>query len=146
VKALFVDTGGWMACADAADPRHGEARAARDAALQAGRLLVTTDYVVDETLALIRLRLGLAAAEAWWTQVEGSARVRHETIDAMRAEKARAWFFRHRDKDYSFTDCTSFVVMRELRLGDALTTDRHFRQAGFDVLPPPGRVRSVRSD
>jgi predicted nucleic acid-binding protein len=53
----------------------------------------------------------------------------------MRAEKARAWFFRHRDKDYSFTDCTSFVVMRELRVKEALTTDRHFRQAGFLSLP-----------
>lgn len=44
----------------------------------------------------------------------------------------------HRDKDYSFTDCTSFAVMRELRLREALTTDRHFRQAGFGVLPGRG--------
>lgn len=135
MTALFVDTAGWMACADAADPAHQAARAARDQALEEGRLLVTTDYVVDETLTLIRMRLGIAAAEAWWGQVEGSSRVRHESIDAMRAEKARATFFRHRDKDYSLTDCTSFVVMRELRLKQALTTDRHFRQAGFLALP-----------
>jgi uncharacterized protein len=135
VKALFVDTAGWMACADAADPAHRRARAARDAALEAGHMLVTTDYVVDEILTLIRMRLGIAAAEAWWAQVDGSSRVRHETIDALRAEKARAVFFRHRDKDYSFTDCTSLVVMRELKLKEALTTDRHFRQMGFHVLP-----------
>ena len=135
MKALFVDTAGWMACADAADPAHGPARAARDAALEAGRVLVTTDYVVDETLTLIRMRLSLAAAEAWWAQVEGSSRVRHEAIDALRADKARSLMFRHRDKDYSFTDCTSFVVMKELRLKDALTTDRHFRQMGFHTLP-----------
>jgi hypothetical protein len=61
--------------------------------------------------------------------------VRWQWVDTERAEKARAVFFRHRDKDYSFTDCTSFVVMRELRLREALTTDRHFRQAGFQVLP-----------
>jgi hypothetical protein len=135
VRALFVDTAGWMACADGSDPAHGKACAARDGALEAGRLLVTTDYIVDEALTLIRLRLGIAAAEAWWAQVEGSSRVRHEAIDALRAEKARGLFFRHRDKDYSFTDCTSFVVMKELRLRQALTTDRHFRQAGFLVLP-----------
>ena len=135
MKAIFVDTAGWMACADSADPAHGRARAARDAALTAGQLLVTTDYVIDETLTLIRVRLSLAAAETWWDQVEGSSRVRHETIDALRAERARAVFFRHRDKDYSFTDCTSFVVMRELKVREALTTDRHFRQMGFDVLP-----------
>lgn len=97
--------------------------------------MVTTDYVIDETLTLIRMRLGIAAAAAWRAQVEGSSRVRHEAIDSIRAEKARALFFRHRDKDYSFTDCTSFVVMRELRLKEALTTDRHFRQAGLRVLP-----------
>jgi hypothetical protein len=135
VKPLFVDTAGWMACADAADPEHGRARAARDRALRGGRVLITTDYVVDETLTLIRMRLGLEAAETWWAQVEGSSRVRHEAIDALRAERARATFFRHRDKDYSFTDCSSFVVMRELRLREALTTDRHFRQAGFLTLP-----------
>lgn len=135
MKALLVDTAGWMACADGSDPAHGKACSARDAALGAGRLLVTTDYVLDETLTLVRMRLGIAAAETWWAQIEGSSRVRRETIDALRAEKARALFFRQRDKDYSFTDCTSFVVMRELRLKQALTTDRHFRQAGFLVLP-----------
>jgi len=136
VRSLFVDTGGWMACADAADPAHAEARAARDAALSAGRSLITTDYVMDEMLTLIRMRLNLAAAEAWWRQVQGSPRVRWEWIDPDRAEKARHAFFRHEDKAYSFTDCTSLVVMQALRLRQVLTTDRHFAQMGFEVVPP----------
>lgn len=139
MKGLFVDTAGWMACADTADPAHLAAREARDAALRRGVLLVTTDYVMDETLTLIRLRVSLAAAEAWWKQVESSSRVRWEWIDPSRAEKARHAFFRHRDKDWSFTDCTSLVVMHELRLRQALTTDAHFAQMGFQVLP--GSVR-----
>ncbi len=134
MKALFVDTAGWMACADAADPAHAGAVAARDEALEAGRVLLTTDYVVDETLTLVRLRLGVPAAEKWWAQVEASPRVRWQWIDLARSDKARALFFRYRDKDYSFTDCTSFVVMRELKLKEALTTDRHFRQMGFQTL------------
>jgi uncharacterized protein len=124
-----------MACADKADPAHRRASQARDAALRKGIILVTTDYVVDETLTLIRFRLGLDAAENWWIQVEGSSRVRWEWVDMARAEKARDVFFNHEDKSYSFTDCTSFVVMRELKLKQALTTDRHFRQMGFEVLP-----------
>lgn len=135
MKALFVDTAGWMACADGADPAHVRACAARDTALEAGHTLVTTDFVVDETLTLIRLRLGLDAAETWWQQVDGSPRLRWERIDSDRFERARDLFFQYRDRDFSFTDCTSFAVMRELRLMHAITTDRHFRQMGFQVLP-----------
>ena len=138
MKPLFVDTAGWMACADAADPAHAASRLARDAALEAGRILVTTDFIADETLSLLRFRLGLPAAEAWWRQVEGSSRVRWEAVDADRAERARHAFFRHRDKRWSFTDCTSLVVMRELRLREVFTTDRHFAQMGFQVLPAGG--------
>ncbi len=43
-------------------------------------------------------------------------------------------FARRKDKEWSFTDCTSFVVMREQALEDALTADRHFEQAGFKAL------------
>jgi len=135
VKGLFVDTAGWMACADEADPAHHRALQSRDTALKSESVLVTTDYVIDETLTLIRIRLTLAAAEGWWAQLEGSSRLRWEWIGMARADKARAVFFRHRDKSYSFTDCTSFVVMKELKLKQVLTTDRHFRQMGFEVLP-----------
>ncbi len=63
--------------------------------------------------------------------LEGSARLRWEWIGVARAERARVVFFRHRDKSYSFTDCTSFLVMQELKLRHALTTDTHFHQMGF---------------
>ena len=144
MNALFVDTAGWVACADAADPAHRASCAVRDAALEAGQILVTTDYVADETLTLVRLRLGVAAAQAWWDQVDGSPRLRWEQIDHERFEKARRLFFQYRDKDFSFTDCSSFVVMRELRLTDALSTDRHFRQMGFQILPGARRRRAGR--
>jgi predicted nucleic acid-binding protein len=140
MKGLFVDTAGWVACADGADPAHQPSRAARDAALEAGLPLVTTDYVVDETLTLLRLRLGLAAARAWWEQVDRSPRLRWEAVSAERFARARELFFQYRDKDFSFTDCTSFVVMRELRLTGVLTTDRHFRQMGFQVQPVARRL------
>ncbi len=135
MKGLFVDTAGWMMLADANDPLHGPSRGARDGWLEDGGVLVTTDYVLDETLTLLRVRLGLDATERWWNLVEGSARLVWEWIDSVRADRARQWFFRWRDKQFSFTDCTSFVVMKERRLAVALTSDRHFRQAGFRVLP-----------
>jgi uncharacterized protein len=135
VKFLFVDTAGWIACADAADAKHLVAVSARDHWLGQGEHLITTDYVIDETLTLLRFRIGLDAAEEWWHTIVASARLRQERIDEERAERARAIFFRHRDKGFSFTDCTSFALMRELRLRAALTTARHFRQAGFEIVP-----------
>lgn len=146
MNAVFVDTGGWMACADRADPAHSAFTAARDSTLEAGRLLITTDFVVDETLTLIRFRLGLAAANAWWQQIDGSSRLRWERVENDRFERARNLFFQYRDKALSFTDCTSVAVMRELRLTTVITTDDHLRQVGFDVLPAtrPRRARKPR--
>ncbi|MXX55336.1 MAG: type II toxin-antitoxin system VapC family toxin [Gemmatimonadetes bacterium] len=134
-RVLFVDTAGWTAMADAADPAHEASRRERDACLEGGGILVSTDYVIDEVLTLIRVRLGLRAAAEWWAQIDASSRIRWERIDASRAEKARTRFFEWTDKDFSFTDCTSFVVMHELGLDKALTTDRHFSQAGFETVP-----------
>lgn len=140
-RSLFVDTAGWMAMADADDPAHEASRRERDSCLEGGGVLVSTDYVIDETLTLIRVRLGLRAAAEWWAQIDASSRIRWERIDASRAEKARTRFFEWTSRDawtnnnLSFTHCTSFVVMEELGLAKALTTDRHFSQAGFAMVP-----------
>ncbi|MBN1653328.1 MAG: type II toxin-antitoxin system VapC family toxin [Deltaproteobacteria bacterium] len=135
LKKVFVDTAGWMMMADSADPEHQAAIRYRDHWLEEGGVLLSTDFVLDETLTLLRLRLGIDAAERWWDQVDSSTRVIWEWIDQERAEKGRRWFFKWRDKSFSFTDCTSFAVMKELRVQRAITSDRHFRQAGFDIAP-----------
>lgn len=135
MKRLFVDTAGWMMLADAADPGHTDARSVRDRWLEEGGVLVSSDYVMDETLTLLRMRLSLDASRRWWELVDSSPRVFWELVNPARAEAAREWFFGWRDKTFSFTDCTSFVVMTELGLKTAFTSDRHFVQAGFEVLP-----------
>ena len=69
-----------------------------------------------------------------------------ERVESDRFERVRHLFFQYRDKDLSFTDCTSIAVMRELKLTTVITTDRHFQQVGFDVLPAarPHRRRQPR--
>ena len=141
MKLVFVDTSGWTMLADTDDRDHAAAVRFRDQWMKAGGAFVTTDYIVDETLTLLRMRLGLDAAERWLGDVSLSPRVRWEGIGPDRAEKARAWLFRWREHEFSFTDCTSFVVMRELRLTQALAKDRHFVVAGFEMVPSPPRRR-----
>lgn len=145
MNRVFVDTSGWMMLADEGDPLHAAATGFREQWMATGGEFVTTDYVADETLTLVRVRLGIDAAERWWQTVEGSPRVRWEIIRSDRAARARAWFFRWRDHAYSLTDCTSFVVMQELRLRRALTGDHHFATAGFETCPTPTRKARRRS-
>jgi len=70
--------------------------------------------------------------------VEQSAGIRIEWIESARFDKTKAFFRKHADHSYSFTDCSSFVIMRELRLTEALTTDRRFVEAGLRALLSAG--------
>ena len=137
MKQLFVDTAGWMAMADSRDPLHTSSLRVRDKWLEEDGILTVSNYILDETLTLIRMRLGMGAAEQWWELVSQSPRCKTEWITPSRAEKAIRWFFKWQDQTFSFTDCTSFVIMTELGKEKALTADHHFITAGFEILPSP---------
>ena len=135
MERLFADIAGWMAMADAKDPLHQESLNSRDEWFEQGAVLVTSNYILDEALTLIRMRLGIEAVEKWWALISESPRCNVEWITPERTEKAVYWFFRWRDQSFSFTDCTSFIVMRELGIKDVLTADRYFIAAGFQIHP-----------
>ncbi|MDZ7831132.1 MAG: PIN domain-containing protein [Desulfobacterales bacterium] len=135
MNCLFVDTAGWMAMADRKDPLNAAAIAARDQWLENEGVLATSNYIVDETLTLIRMRIGLDAAKKWWAMVSKSPRCKMYWITPEREETAIQWFFDWQDQSFSFTDCTSFVLMKELGVTKALTADKHFITAGFEMLP-----------
>lgn len=135
MKRLFVDTSGWMAMTDAKDPLHDAAITSRDQWLEQGGRLLVSNYIVDETLTLIRMRLGLDAAEQWLDFISRSPRCKTEWITPELEEKAARWFFKWRDQTFSFTDCTSFALMREYGIKTALTADKHFTIAGFNMIP-----------
>ena len=135
MKRLFIDTAGWMAMADAKDPRHKKSAQFRDQSLEQGAVLVTSNYIIDETLTSIRMRLGIDPAIRWWGQISESLRCNVEWITPDRAEKALHFFFRWQDQFFSFTDCTSFTLMRELSIENVMTADHHFITAGFQIHP-----------
>jgi predicted nucleic acid-binding protein len=95
---------------------------------------VTTDYVLDETLTLTKMRAGSQIALALLDRMEKSSALVVESVDSQRFDAAKQLFRKYADHGYSFTDCTSFAVMNELKLVAALTTDRHFSEAGFQKL------------
>jgi predicted nucleic acid-binding protein len=135
-REAFLDTSGLYALIDRKDAHHPAARTVVERLLRAGRRLVATDYVLAETLNLANARSGSRVALRLLDLIEQTAGIRIEWIGTSRFDLTKAFFRKHADHSYSFTDCTSFVVMRELKLSQALTTDRHFTQAGFEPLLP----------
>jgi predicted nucleic acid-binding protein len=133
---VFVDTSGLYALVDKKDAYHPAARTVVERVLRAGRRLVATDYVLAEAVNLANARAGSRVAVRVLDLIEQSAGIRIEWIGTSRFDLTKAFFRRHVDHEYSFTDCTSFVVMRELKLSQALTTDKQFSQAGFEALLP----------
>lgn len=131
---VFVDTSGLYALVEKNDAHHTAARNAVEKLLRAGRKLVLTDYIVDETITLAKARSGKRVAMRVLELLEKSAGIRIEWIGSSRFEETKTFFRKHADHGYSFTDCTSFVVMNELGLTQALTTDKHFPEAGFQRL------------
>jgi len=135
-RDVFADTSGLYALADRRDPLHPAAQEWLRRWAPQGRRLVVTDYILDEAATLAKARAGGPAAVRLLDLVEQSAVFTLTGISATRFADARAFFRKQADHGYSFTDCTSFVVMRELKLREALTSDRHFTEAGFSRLLP----------
>ena len=134
MKRLFADTVYWIALTNSFDQYHTRAIEISEA-LSPCRLF-TTDLVLIEFLnALADNGLHIRAAAVQMVeaimnnpQVTVVPMNRRTFIRSLGLYKARP------DKGYSLTDCSSMLLMRERRLSEALTTDRHFEQEGFVAL------------
>ncbi len=133
-RRVLVDTSGWYALIDRKDVWHQEARRVVDRLLAGRQVLVTTDYIVDESATLAKVRAGAHAASRLLDLLRATRLLEWEWVGSERFGRAEALFRNHRDQGFSFTDCTSFAVMRELRISEAITSDSHFGAAGFRPL------------
>jgi predicted nucleic acid-binding protein len=128
---IFVDTGAWFAWLVPTDPDHP---AARDWFERNTHRLVTTDYVVDELLTVLKMQ-SISALEI------GPALFNGDVCDlewVNQADVKNAWqvFSTYRDKRWSFTDCVSRAVMERLGITTAAAFDEHFRQFGMVTVVP----------
>ena len=131
-RGVFADTGGWYALVDKSDPDYPRAR---DWFKQNRLPLITTDYILDEVLTLIRTSLGHGKAVKFGEKLLASRLA--QLISVTKEDKERAWaiFQRYDDKVLSFTDCTSFAVMERLGIDTAFTVDHDFEDLGYLMVP-----------
>jgi predicted nucleic acid-binding protein len=128
---IFLDTSAIYAWADAADANHGAAVRRLQAILDSGEDLLTHNYVLVESMALLQARLGLAAAA-------GLARDARTFIiewvdDDLHAAGVRE--LEHaRKRHVSLVDHVSFLLMRRSQVTTAFAFDPDFKSAGFRLV------------
>ncbi len=130
MNTVFADTFFFLALLDQRDPAHERAVTLS----KAKRAILTTEFVL--------LELGNACARAedhadflaLLAGIRASPRTRIVRLDSGLLQRGLDLFARRTDKDWSLTDCVSFVVMEGENLTEALTGDNHFEQAGFKAL------------
>ncbi|MBT9172124.1 MAG: 23S rRNA-specific endonuclease VapC20 [Syntrophomonadaceae bacterium] len=129
---LFVDTSAWYAYVNRTDPAH---TSVRNYLHNFHGKLVTSSYIFDELVTLVRLRMGHDSALRVGKLLRDPKSLLLEHVTPADDNEAWTLFSARADKAYSFTDCTSFVVMRRLRISQALTLDAHFASEQFITVP-----------
>lgn len=129
---VFADTSGLFAALVRNDLKHADAKPLLSRLIRDGAELCTTSYALLETLALLRSRVGLAAARAFERSVRPLLKV--TWIDETRHRRAFRRLDRVGSRAVSLVDCASFEAMEELGVGRVFAYDPHFREQGFTVL------------
>ena len=134
----FADTSWWVAWSLPGDRHHADAV---EVLRRLGRSeqILTTNAVVGESWTFLRRRDGHRSAVAFLDRVEvltDRKRLLVHRISAEQEDDAWRWLRRRDEREYSFVDATSFRVMRDRRLSEALAFDGDFGAAGFVELRP----------
>jgi predicted nucleic acid-binding protein len=130
---IFVDSSAWFARYTPRDRNHA---AAKRFHTQTRDTLITSDYVIDEVLTLLKVRGNVERATRVGKALFAGELAQIEWV--LQADVEQAWliFDRYRDKEWSFTDCVSFVMMQRLGIKQAFAFDEHFRQFGTVTVSP----------
>lgn len=140
MRRVFADTAYFVALARTRDQLHRQATYFHE---HPPGPLLTTEWILTEVanrLADPPLREGFMRLLA---QLRGRTDVEIVRVDHEHFQQGCELYGRRKDKDWSLTDCISFVIMREHGIDTALTSDEDFEQAGFQRLLDPG-PRGVR--
>lgn len=132
----FVDTSGLFALLDSDDLAHSRARAAFASLAERNARLVTSSYVLVETIALLQRRLGMIAVRNFETKIRPLLEI--IWIDLHWHERAMQRLLTNDRRKLSLVDCVSFEVMEAKGIRSALAFDKHFEEQGYASPEPEG--------
>jgi predicted nucleic acid-binding protein len=129
---IFVDTSAFYALLDRDDAHHPRAKRAWTDLLKAVHALVTSNYVLVETLALLQNRLGMEAIRAFHDDILPLINIEFVALGTRRSGVADLLSASRRN--LSLVDCVSFEVMRASGINTVFAFDKHFREQGFTLI------------
>lgn len=136
---LFCDTSFFIAYYNTCDQYHTQAVDILKSVIISNPILVTTDYIYDETLTFLLKThpvYGYKRAYRFDVDINLERKISLIFLTVIIFSKARKIFFRYnKDKKWSFTDCASFAVMEDFGIKEALTFDHNFEEIGFKIIP-----------
>jgi predicted nucleic acid-binding protein len=131
---VFADTSFWIALCSKRDQFHAAAVVwARHCAARKDDV-VTTEAVLWEWLNAMADSTTRATAAEGYRRVHRDPQIVVVAFDGDLITQAVSLYQAREDKDWSLTDCLSFLVMTQRQIDRALTSDHHFQQAGFRNL------------
>lgn len=138
MNMVFVDTGGWIALTVRRDRYHKKTAACYRKLSKEKTLLVTTNYVLTETYTRIRYDDGHDKAIQFNSLIQEAikiGRLHLEWVTPVIHKEAWKIFEGYIDQDFSFVDCTSFVIAKQKGVKEAFGFDDHFKTMGFILIP-----------
>jgi predicted nucleic acid-binding protein len=136
---VFIDTGGWVAYFDKADRYHDVIHAYFEEVLRKRYPhLITSDYILDETVTYLRYHTGYAAAVLAFNIIHDLAKagiIEWLTVNDAIIQRAGAILMQYADQKFSFTDCTSFALCEREHIKHAVAVDKHFQIMQLVLLP-----------
>ena len=127
---VFIDTGAFHALANKSDSLHELVVAVYQDIVDRNAALYTSNYVIDETVTLIRARVSHKAAVVFMNSFDLS-RIKLLRVTDVDERSAKQIFITYKDKEFSFTDCTSFSLIDKHDINATLSLDKHFSQYGY---------------
>lgn len=135
---VFIDTSAWLAIATKTDQNYSIAAAEYTKLLNEKVILVTTDYILTETITRIRYDSGHKEAVKFYQIIKEAQVLKVLLINWINPKIWQdAWqiFAKYNDRKFSITDCTSFIAAKQLKIKKVFAFDDDFKTMGFWIIP-----------
>ncbi len=129
---VFFDTSAFLAMLNKDDANHQNAKRVWEELIYSDKILITSNYVIVESLALIQRRLGIEAVRAF--QEDVLSLINTEWIDKATHEAGISALLTASRKKLSLVDCVSFEIMRNIGAKQVFAFDQHFEEQGFQII------------